>query len=261
MRKRRGFTLVDLLAVRNRERPAFTIIELLVLLALIPIVIVAGCWGFSRPVLVASSSSRTVCMNNLKVIGKAFTSYAAANGGKFARVHTEGDPLAAPTDNNDLKSISTNAMNQVWVLIDEGYLPTTAFTCPADRRPKVSVSPALRYGWADASQFSYGIQYPFDHDPSGKAANPACPALAAFPRNSILMADRNPGKRVAGNKDWPNHLDGCAYLKMDGSVVFHKDSLSVISGQEIYGDDDAADGDIFPDSADDVVILPGAPMD
>ncbi len=75
------------------------------------------------------------------------------------------------------------------------------------------------------------------------------------------MADRNPGKRVTSKKDWPNHPDGCSYLKMDGSVAFHPDSTSVILGQEIYGDDNAADGDIFPDIAGDVVILPNTPGD
>ena len=259
MRQRRGFTLVDLLAVRNRERPAFTIIELLVLLVLIAIVTIAGCHIVAGP---RAAAKRAVCMANLRTTGMAFTDYATANAGKFARVHTEGDPLAAPTEDNDLKSISTNAMNQVWMLIDEGYLPSMAFKCPADKRhtgPRGKL--ALRYGWANPSEFSYGIQYPFDHDPAGTAVNPACPAAAGYSSDWILMADRNPGKRVAGNKDWPNHPDGCSYLKMDGSVAFHEDSNSVILGQEIYGDDNAADGDVFPDSAGDVVILPDAPAD
>ena len=247
MRRQRAFTLVEL------------IIELLTLLVLIGILIVVGCKAFSEASRI--DGRRRVCMIKLRVIGKAFTEYATANSGKFPRVHSEGDPLAALTEDNNLESISTNAMNQVWPLIDEGYLPAAAFRCPADKRPVVSASPALRYGWVDASQFSYGIQYPFDHDPAGKAVNPACPASAGYSGDWILMADRNPGKRVAGNKDWPNHSNGCSYLRMDGSVLFHENSNSVISGQEIYGDDSAADGDIFPDSASDVIILPGAPAD
>ncbi len=241
MRKRRGFTLVDLLT----------------LLVLIAIVTIAGCNIMAGSL---AEAEKTVCMNNLSVIGNAFSVWAAGNSGKFARVHTEGDPLAAPTADNDLKSISTNAMNQVWVLIDGGYLPAMAFKCPADRS-HTALASTVRYGWTNASEFSYGIQYPFDHDPAGKAANPACPASAAYNSDWILMADRNPGERVASNKDWPNHSRGCTCLRMDGSVVFHKNSNSVVFGEEIYGDDSAADGDIFPDSAADVVILPNAPAD
>lgn len=241
-----------------RQRCGFTLVDLAVLLALIPIVTIVGCNIMSES---RADAQKTVCMANLRVIGSSFAMYAADNGGKFARVHTEGDPLAAPTADNNLKSISTNAMNQVWVLIDEGFVPRAAFECPADKSKRRVARTYTMRGWTNASEFSYGIQYPFDHDPAGKAANPACPALAAYPRSSILMADRNPGKRVTGNKDWPNHPDGCSYLKMDGSVAFHPDSNSVISGQEVYGDDNAADGDIFPDSAGDVVILPNAPTD
>jgi len=241
MRKRRGFTLVDLL----------------VLLALIAILTIAGCHIFFAS---TRDAKKAVCMANLRTTGMSFTGYAAANGGKFARVHTEGDPLAAPIADNDLKSISTNAMNQVWMLIDEGYLPSMAFKCPADKRWTARTA-AVKYGWTDASEFSYGIQYPFDHDPAGTAVNPACPASAGYLGDWILMADRNPGKRVTSKTDWPNHADGCAYVKMDGSVIFHEAGNSVMSGQEIYGDDNAADGDIFPDSAADVVILPDAPAD
>jgi prepilin-type N-terminal cleavage/methylation domain-containing protein len=240
-----------------RQRHGFTLVELLVVVAVIGIVTIVGCNIVAES---RADAQKTVCMTKLATIGSAFGKYAAANGGKFARVHTEGDPLAAPTADNDLKSISTNAMNQVWPLIDGGYVPATAFACPADKRWTAKTS-TTRYGWTNAGEFSYGIQYPFDHDPAGKAANPACPGSGGYSSGGILMADRNPGKRVAGNMDWPNHRDGCAYLTMAGSVFFHENSNSVISGQEIYGDDDAGDGDIFPDSAADVVILPNAPMD
>ena len=255
--ERRALTLVDLLTVRNRERLAFTIIELLVLLALAALVIIAGCNVFSSS---GGAADKAACVSNLRAIGGALAQYAALNGGKFPRVHSTGDPLAAPTAANSLRSISTNAMNQVWGLIDQRLLEATAFKCPADEKWKARTA-SEKYGWADASEFSYGIQYPFDRNPTGEAANPACPNSAAYGSAWIVMADRNPGKRVASNKDWANHPEGCAYLGKGGNVAFHEDSSSVISSQEIYGDDDAADGDIFPDSAGDIVILPDAPAD
>src|SRR5205085_170113 len=78
--KRRAFTLVELPAVSRRERFAFTLVELLVVIGIIALLI-----GFLMPALTRAreQSKATVCLSNMRQIGLGVVMYANTNRGYF----------------------------------------------------------------------------------------------------------------------------------------------------------------------------------
>ena len=88
MKKRSGTSrLSELPAASQRKRAAFTLVELLVVIALIAILI-----GILLPVLnrARESGNRIACMNNLKQIATAFLMYTQDNKGWFPKDATSG---------------------------------------------------------------------------------------------------------------------------------------------------------------------------
>ena len=247
---------------------AFTLVELLVVIAIIAVLV-----AILVPVIGSAleDAQRNSCMGNLKTIGAAYLGYKNDKKyGGFARVHTVDDLVTAGQQDLDtaalLADISHHPMQNVWELIDKGFLPNTAFKCPADGgyTPRTA---AVKYGWEFNTEFSYGIQYPYERTATapGGVVNPADPAASDFPANGIIMADLCPKARdatkeavVATSDGYLNHNDGFSHLTKAGNVSFHGPDTpgSIVAGNQIYADD-TVDAALLPITLDDTVIVPG----
>ncbi|MCE5277819.1 MAG: type II secretion system protein [Planctomycetaceae bacterium] len=232
------------------KRNAFTLVELLVVIAIIAVLV-----AILVPVIgnALAEARKTACLTNLKTIGGAFREYATKNGGQFARAAATGDCGATTyTQAATVDTVSVTPMNQVWKLIGAGLVPETAFKCGGDGNSttgwiqRVVALSTAPYGWADKRNFSYGIQCPFDSD--GADTNNANPAITydsdtatptALKPTGVLMADmltRSATAVVTSAAGYQNHGSGLAYLTQAGNVVFHQPATpdSVINGDEIY---------------------------
>jgi prepilin-type N-terminal cleavage/methylation domain-containing protein len=292
---RKAFTLIEpfdvahgkLLVVRpfgKRKRPAFTLIELLVVIAIIAVLVT-----ILVPVImdIGPEADRVVCTKNLQVIGKAYHDYAYSNPNDPFPRHVDSPtalagantgPTGAP-GSDALAGAGDCSMNTVWVLIASGLLTNDAFHCPGDEGFTARMV-ATKYGWANATEFSYGVHYPYEEDPAGGTPNPADPAgrySAAdgalnppakkgdwmYLSNWVIMADRNPGGAVDGAAiEHSNHKGvkgGCAVVTRIGNVIFYEQETSSMAG---FGDDiytDAAGlatAAAFPQNRSDTVISP-----
>ena len=239
-----------------RRKRAFTLVELLVLIAIIAVLVtILVPLKTSGP----HHSRKAICATNLKIIGGAFRDYENdIETPDFPRMEINGDVDAALLhgDTLDAATLGTNTMQNVWMLIDEGYLPPEAFRCPLDR-DYLPRSAQTRYGWENYNQFSYGMQNPYAKSIDGLKTNLADPTDKDYKANRVFMADMNPGGAVDGSTiTHSNHGDGLNYITRVGNVVFHEDRYSsAVYGEEIY-DDDGDPGDAWPDSSTDVVITP-----
>ena len=243
---RKAFTLIELFTVRKRGRPAFTLIELLVVIAIIAVLVT-----ILVPVIMGAGpeADRVVCMKNLQVIGKSYQDYAYSSPDDPFPRHVDSPttlagantgPTGAP-GSDALAGAGDCSMNTVWALIARGMLTNEAFKCPGDEG-YTARAVATKYGWANATEFSYGVHYPYEEDPAGPTANPADPAdtyAAAdgalnpparkgdwmYLSNWIIMADRNPGGPVDGTSiEHSNHkgtVVGCSAVTRIGNAIFY----------------------------------------
>lgn len=235
------------------KRNAFTLVELLVVIAIIAVLV-----AILVPVIgnALAQARQTACLTNLKTIGQAFKEYSNKNGGQFARVHTDGAAALNTTTYTKAATeaaITATPMNQVWKLMNAGQLPATAFKCGGDggnngwqARVEDTANP---HGWGSNREFSYGIQAPFDTK-GGAGSNKANPAIAyetdaatplALKPTGVLMADmltRTATAVVTGPAGYQNHGSGLAYVTQAGNAIFHQPATpnSIINGDEIYAD-------------------------
>lgn len=249
-----------------RKQTAFTLIELLVVIAILSVLV-----GILVPVVTfgIERARRAACGANLKIIGGAFSSYDYSKRTPgFPRLATNGDVDDALRVTNTLgvhpayntAELGTNTMQNVWLLIAEGYVPGNGFHCPSDGGWIMRTS-NTKYGWASSSEFSYGMQNPYAKSVDLTRTNYADPTTFDYRGTWVLMADMNPGGPVNGDTRRHKSHNGGGFncVTRNGSMIFYDDEdQSIIYGEEVYSDDNGT-GDGYGDDADDVIITPTNP--
>ncbi len=224
MRRQRAFTVVDLLAA----------LGVLVLLAA---VVAPGCQSNGSP------RRRNACANNLSAIIKGVALYSALTSDQhpFPLLVSKGDANAKcdfSTCGSDPRNpaLGTNAMQNVWLLVEQNMVGEGSFHCPNDKRWTARYSGA-KYGWGADTEFSYGMTFPYDFDAAGTRSS----APLSDPNGEsglVVFADRNPGGPVGPGRPPSNHPeDGETFARRDTSVGFYQnlnDSNAGYNGDDIY---------------------------
>jgi prepilin-type N-terminal cleavage/methylation domain-containing protein/prepilin-type processing-associated H-X9-DG protein len=116
-----GFTLVELPVVSKRERAAFTLVELLVVIGIIAVLI-----GVLLPVLSAArrAANLVACSSNMRQVGLALLNYSQANKGYLPAAMTWGERFkAGPVDTGPGVAPSYGAVYWWMKLQGNKYLP------------------------------------------------------------------------------------------------------------------------------------------
>ena len=310
-----------------RRTKGFTLVELLVVIAIIGILVTMVVPALLRAV---ELSRQSVCAANLNAIGKALSQYMADNRSHtprltrysephvwdvdddreellldstenlFAVAAAEGEESDAGIEDNETGDI--NAMQNIWPMVAEAMIQDTAFQCPSDkdwaqrhRRYKDRNNEFWQYGWTRATQFSFGIQWPYDavSEPSGDdesaERNPA-PFTSNLSGPVVVFADRSPvaeDEHVGVNDGYdyeddpdnptkvedaiivrPSHhpKDGENVLTMGGQVRFHKergrernpmDSRAGRNGDDIYTSNEDTTSPFLPGDDDETDVDEG----
>ena len=174
--------------MRQRKAVAFTLVELLVVVAIIALLA-----GLLVPTLAKAleQSRRASCANNTRAIAKACFAYAqtpslhrvAGDPSARARQVANALPFWAPT--SGILAIPDNTQC-LWLLVETRLASPGLFLCPSDRQA-VETSPT-------SSGFTTrGLCYSFQSmlDRGGDGRPPAL-SIDNVPGNMILVADKSP---------------------------------------------------------------------
>ena len=216
MRKRKGFTLVELLVV-------VSIIALLISI-LLPTL------GRAKEL-----TRQVMCSANLSGIGKAWKLYGAEN---------DDQPPILPDINQNTADyaqalqfgrectaaeLGTGAQQNLCLLVKGNFVGWKMFLCPSTGKEPLerSQDDNLRYGLGgnvdgvDKTYCDYGIQIPYDHVGMNK-----CPLTSNMDGAIAILGDTGPDPADGDlNRDWsPNHpKDGESLLYVAGNVKFSRD--------------------------------------
>ncbi|RPI59403.1 MAG: prepilin-type N-terminal cleavage/methylation domain-containing protein [Planctomycetaceae bacterium] len=245
-----------------RRKKGFTLIELLVVIAIIALLISILVPAIQRG---RELARQTGCQANVSAIGKAIMMYSTNDG--FPLMGRYGDPNAPiinytvdPSNVHSLLTVGTgqsNAMNNVWFLINAGYTTIEPYRCPSDLAWTRWNRPG-RVGWTAPTDVSYGMHWLYDGPKGGTIpTNPARITNADVDPKLIIMADYNPGGAVSATVMPSNHPeDGETCLRRDSTVFFYKSAVNSNAGMysdDIYTNGSGAVGGM-PTSVDDTSI-------
>lgn len=193
----------------TRTRRAFTMIELVVGLAVIAIIVATV---IPAAMSAREAERRTRCMDNLRKIGRALSLYGMDNGYELPRVIYNPaigetyNAFTGPHADNPFVPGSAVAPNDVtaslWLLVRGNYIssefspPSAVFICPstADVADPITnaagtpVGAVTRSNFRSANNLSYSYSSPFSNA-SGYALQ-----LDFIGRGFVLLADKNPGR-------------------------------------------------------------------
>ena len=252
-------------ASRSQTARGFTVIELLVIVGIVVILL-----SIFIPYLakLRESDQRVRCMDNLRKIGWALSSYAKDNDGSFPRVVYDAEKkptgytsYTGPDDPDPFTGdgVEPNDVTaSLWLLIRVGYIPadyspaSSIFICPSTNHwsdPMLNangqaVGPQQRGNFRSPKHLSYSYSSPF--------SNATGYGMVDFqPAQFAIMADMNPGTAGDGDDvtapafDAPplemakansnNHEEaGQSVLYADMHVEFRKDPYCGVGGDNIY---------------------------
>jgi len=245
----------------------FTLVDLLVSIACVAVLIlIPACMSESgqdeekdKDQGLVDAARLMKCKANLRAVGLAIASASAEYpNARFPLLFSTGNPEADVKSTHaarNIESLRTNlagseaAMQNVWVMIDKGFITEELFICPADKDAKPrefddSIQRSKRkVGWWSPSQFSYGLHFPYKSTmvDGKKVDNPAY--LGPMLKGSfVVMADKNPSLNnepaigVGPRKPPSNHGDlGTRYRSYRAAARQKKDpTASDVNGDDIY---------------------------
>lgn len=189
------------------SRPGFSLVELLVLLAILVVLVSI----FVPFLLRARETERRVrCTDNLRVIQNALKAYATANGNNLPRVTYEpgrnptgyvaytgadsADPFARGSGVR-----ANDATASLWLLVRAGLVGPERFVCPSTD-DSVSPQPAeQRSNFAGRDHLSYSYASPFSAAPGYRLNTD----LLKF--DFAVLGDMNPGTGGGDDVTAPGH--------------------------------------------------------
>lgn len=194
---------------REHARPAFTIIELLVSIAVIGVLI-----GLALPAIgrARESARRTSCLSNLRTIGQALAMYRGVNRDLLPYA---ARPVDIRLDHLDpLRALGPHLDAPLPSLASSGDVRTgEPWLCPADQ------SDAADRGWSyDYTPVDLMTFFP------RSIAQQAITAYLSRDSTTAIVIDARPrhSGRIEGVP-----LTGCNVLRLDGGAEAGRDGLSV----------------------------------
>ncbi len=225
----------------RKERYAFTLVELLVVVAIIALLI-----SILLPTLVRVEeiARQTMCMTNLKGISTGWLMYTSANNGR-PPILPDIDQDVGVSWGGDLQmgdkclaygadGLGTGAQQNLCLLVKLGAVDWDSFLCPSSGRIKADRGGSGRkYGFGETAggvetgYCDYAIQAPY-RTPDGGNWN-RCPITRDMDGQVIILADRGPIRwyYLYGISDWSqNHPEhGESILYVAGNVRFSRDEV------------------------------------
>ena len=198
------------------------------------------------------------CRGREGQIGSALTAFANANGDRLpaagSRRHWLGDSTEGGTSAGLFK------------LVQDGYAPPGAFTCPAGSGQGDGKF-ELRAGMVDFPS-ARSVSYSYQHTFASRVLRRGTAALATVAESMAILADQNPafpgddargapGRVEAGNS--PNHgRSGQNVLYLDMHVAWSETPNAGVEGNNIYLAEgvEVYAGDETPTGPTDTFLLP-----
>jgi len=230
----------------TRHKPGFTLIEIIVVVAIISILVT-----ILAPSLLAGLrwAKRAVCSSRLETTGKGMVAYASVNDEYFpiAPAKVDGSTTWGGRIGTNRTSGTSSSDTQVsgtrspWLLVIGGQVPVQSFVCPATY-DEPDACGASDYDFSNGNHISYSFQMPYGPKllhlevPSGLAI--AADKNPWFDNASGGYSDPGIGAPQANNpsNNSFNHVDqsGQNVLYPDSHVSWEETPNAGIDGDHIY---------------------------
>jgi prepilin-type N-terminal cleavage/methylation domain-containing protein/prepilin-type processing-associated H-X9-DG protein len=266
----------------SARRPAFTLIEILVVIGIIAVLI-----GILIPTIehARHQAYKDKCASNLRQIAQAMGIYGTENHNSFPRtIYIPGQPITYGTGatapdpfTGGAGGVAPNDVTAaVFLLLVTQKLPPEIFICPYNDETTFSTDAAATPPVAGRSNFTdyaknlaYSIANPY---PSTAAVAAGYPLKQTASAELPVAADLNPGvnppisdvlsvapgassSQMSKALSRNHERDGQNVLYNDGHVAWHTDPFAGRGGDNIYT---TADGkvDASPVDVRDTILLP-----
>ena len=194
--------------MKARTRRAFSLVELMTVVAIIALLISILLPALSRA---REMGRRTVCLANLRSIAQGCITYAAGNDGHFpawnqtvAGYRSIGEAWnwdgSSTTMNVPATSPISNTRN-LWMLVRQQAGDPKTFVCPSDDEAQSPFLPADMTGIYDVqnrSQFSYSFQYqgPAAFDTNNSNLRTGWNTTLRDDNRLVVLADATPAMKA-----------------------------------------------------------------